>query len=72
MGSELLSLCSKTYCCYDVNSNKFKIGSKGLNKRVQEQNDDGHVDFYQRLLDIKMDIMPSNRDFRTGNFTVTT
>ena len=32
--TEVLCLCSKTYCCYDVTSNKPKFSSKGLNKRV--------------------------------------
>ena len=30
--SEVLCLCSKTHCCYDVTSNKHKFSSKGLNK----------------------------------------
>ena len=72
MGTKLLSLCSMTYCCYDVNSIKFKIGSKSLNKRVQEQNYDGHLDFYQRLLDKNVHFMSTNRDFRSGNLTVAT
>ena len=34
--SEMLSLCSKTYCCYDRKSNKYNFSSKGLNKRTLE------------------------------------
>ena len=34
--TEMVYLCSKTYCCYDVTSNKLKFSSKGLNKRVLE------------------------------------
>ena len=30
--SEMLCLCSKTYCCYNEKSNKYKVSSKGLNK----------------------------------------
>ena len=41
--TELLCLCSKTYCCYDVTPNKHKISSKGLNKRVLEQRTTGKV-----------------------------
>ena len=37
----MLCLCNKTYCCYDVTSNKPKFSSKGLNKRVLEQSGDG-------------------------------
>ena len=39
--TEMLCLCSKTYCCYDVTSNKHKFSSKGLNKRVLEQSRNG-------------------------------
>ena len=38
--TELLCLCGKTYCCYEVSSNKPKFSSKGLNKRVLEESDD--------------------------------
>ena len=30
--TQMLSLYSKAYCCYDSLSNKFKFSSKGLNK----------------------------------------
>ena len=46
---EMLCLCSKTYCCYDVTSNKPKFSSKGLNKRVLEQSGDGTLEKCQRL-----------------------
>ena len=39
--TEMLCLCSKTYCCYDVTSNKPKFSSKGLNKPVLAQSGDG-------------------------------
>ena len=35
--TEMLCLCSKTYCCYDSNCNKLKFSSEGLNKRVLEE-----------------------------------
>ena len=41
--TEMLILCGKTYCCYDVTSNKLKLSSKCLNKRVLEQSGDGHL-----------------------------
>ena len=31
--TEMLCLCSQTYCCYDVTSKNPKFSSKGLNKR---------------------------------------
>ena len=48
--TEMLCLCSKTYCCYDVTSNKPKFSSKGLNKRVLEQSGDGPLEHYRRVL----------------------
>ena len=45
--TEMLYLCSKTYCCYDVTSNKLKFSSKGLNKRVLEQSGDGPLEKYR-------------------------
>ena len=39
--TEMLCLCSKTYCCYESNSNKYKFRSKGLNKRTLEDCGDG-------------------------------
>ena len=49
--TEMLCLCSKTYCCYDNKSDKFKFSSKGLNKRVLEDSGDGPMSKYRRLLD---------------------
>ena len=34
--TEMLCLCSKTYCCFDVSSTKLKFSSKGLEKGVLE------------------------------------
>ena len=31
--TEMLFLCTKTYCCYGVTSNEPKFSCKGLNKR---------------------------------------
>ena len=38
--AEMLCLCSKTYCCYDVTSNKLIFSTEGLNKSVLEQGGD--------------------------------
>ena len=45
--TEVLCLCSKTYCCYDVTSNKPKFSSKDLNKRILEQSGDGPLGRYR-------------------------
>ena len=47
--TEMLCLCSKTYCWYDVTSIKLKFSSKGLNKRVLEQSGDGPLEKYRSL-----------------------
>ena len=39
--TQILCLCSKTYCCYDRKSNKYKFSSKGMNKRTLEDCGDG-------------------------------
>ena len=48
--AELLCLCSETYCCYDVASNKFKVSIICLNKRKLEQNGEGLLEVYNRFL----------------------
>ena len=51
--TEILCLCSKIYCCYDVTSNKLKSSSKGLNKRVLEQRGDGRLEKKSETLERK-------------------
>ena len=70
--TEMLCLCSKTYCCYDVTSNKPKFSSKSLNKRVLEQNGDGPLEQYRRDLNEKVNVTSNNRGFRTNNHSVAT
>ena len=36
--TEMICLCSKTYCCYDAQSDTYKFSSIGLNKRTLEEN----------------------------------
>ena len=68
--TEMLCLCSKTYCCYDVTSNKHKFSSKGLNKRVLEQSEDGPLEKYRRVLNEKANVTSNNRGFRTNSHSV--
>ena len=70
--TEMLCLCSKTYCCYDVTSKNLKFSSKGLNKRVLEQNADGPLEKYRRVLNEKVSVTSNNRGFRTSNHSVAT
>ena len=63
--SEIMCLCSKTYCCYDRNSNKYKFSSKGLNKRTLEDSGDGPMSKYRKVLEEAVNVISSNRGFRT-------
>ena len=62
--TEMLCLCSKIYCCYDVTSNKLKFSSKCLNKRVLKQSDDGPLEKYCRVLNEKVKVTSNTRGFR--------
>ena len=68
----MLCLCSKTYCCYDVTSNKPEFSSKSLNKVVLEQNGDGLLEKHRRVLNEKVNVTSNNRGFRTNNHSVAT
>ena len=70
--TEMLCLCSKTYCCYDVTSNKPKVSSKGLNKSVLEQSGGGPLEKYRRVMNEKINVTSNNRGFRTNNHSVAT
>ena len=70
--TEMLCLCSKTYCCYGVISIKLKFSSKGLNKRILEQSGDGPLEKYRRVSNEKVNVTSNNRRFRTNNHSVAT
>ena len=70
--TQMLCLCSKTYCCFDVACSKFKSSNKGLNKRVLEQSGDGPLEKYRRVLNEKVNVTSNNRGFRTNNHSVAT
>ena len=68
--TELLCLCSKTYCCLDSNSNKYNFSSKSLNKRRLE---DCGVALWQSIEKFWMNSLTStNRGFRTVHYSVAT
>ena len=70
--TEMLCLCSETYCCYDSNSNKYKFSSKGLNKRTLEDCGDGPMPKYRKVLDEFINVTSTNRGFRTVHHSVGT
>ena len=65
--TEMLCLCSKTYCCCDVTSIEPNFSNKGLNKRVLEQSRDGLLEKYGRILNEKVNVTANKRHFRTNN-----
>ena len=68
----MLRLCSKTYCCYDRNSNKYKFSSKGFNKRTLEDCGDGAMSKYCKKLEEAVNVTSTNRRFRTMKRSVAT
>ena len=70
--TKVLCLCRNTYCCYDRKSNKYKVSSKGLNKRTLEDCGDGPMSKYGKVLEEAVNVTSTNRGFRTmkhGNAT---
>ena len=70
--TEMLCLCSKTYCCYYATSNKFKFSSRDLNKRVLDQSGDGPLEKYRIVLNEKINVISNYRGFRKNNHSVAT
>ena len=70
--TEMLCLCSKTFCCFDSNSNKYKFSSKGLSKRTLEDCGDGPMPKYRKVLDEFINVTSTNRGFRTFHHSVAT
>ena len=68
--TEMLCLCSKTYCCYDFNSNKYKFSSKVLNNRTLEDCGDRPMAKYRKVLDEFINVTSTNRGFRTVHHRV--
>ena len=70
--TEMLSVCSKTYCCYDSNFKKLKFSSKGLNERTLEDSGDGPMANYRKVLDKFFTVTSTNRVFRTVSYSAAT
>ena len=70
--AEMLCLCNKTYCCYDRKSNKYKFGSRGLNKRTLEDCGDGPMSKCRKVLAEAVNVTSTNREFRTIQHSVAT
>ena len=70
--AEVRCLCSKTYCCHDRKSNKYKFSSKGLNKRTPEDCGDGPMSKYRKVLQEPVNVISNKRGFRTIQHSVAT
>ena len=58
--AEMLCLCSKSYCCYDKQTNKYKFSSKGLNKRTLEDCGDGPMSNCCKMLEESVKVTSTN------------
>ena len=70
--TEMLCFCSKTYCCYDSNSNKYRFSTKSLNKRTLEDCGDSPMAKYRKVLDEFINVTSTNRRFRNVHHSVAT
>ena len=71
--AEMFCLCSKTYYCYDEQTNKQKFSSRGLNKRTLEDcGDGGPMPEYRKALEEAVNVTSTNRSFRTIQHSVAT
>ena len=71
--AKMLCLCSKTYFCYDKQTNKHKFSSKGLNKRTLEEcGDGGPMSKYRKVLEEAVNVTSTNRGFQTIQHSVAT
>ena len=61
--TEMVALCSKTYCCFDEEVQNVKLSCKGLNKCSLI--DDNPLQKYKSVLFVKENIVTINRGFRT-------
>ena len=68
----MLCLCSRTYICYDVTSNKFKFSKKSPRKHVLEQSGNQPQEKYRRALNETVNVISNKRGFRTNNHSVAT
>ena len=69
----MLCLCSKTYCCYDKQTNKYKFSSKGFNKKTLEDcGDGGPMSKYCKVLQESVDVTSTNRGFRMIQHSIAT
>ena len=62
--TEMISLCSKTYCCSGSQSKRFEFSSKLLNKRTLEDCGDGPMSMFRKVLDDAVNTTSTKIGFR--------
>ena len=71
--AEMLCVCSKTYCCYDKQTNKHKFSSKGLDKITLEWcGHSGLMPKYPKVLEEAVNVTSTNRGIGTIQHGVAT
>ena len=70
--TEMLCLCSKTYCCYNIKSQKYKFSSKGLNKGALEDPGGGLMAKYRQVLDEAVNLKSTNGGYKMIIYAVAT
>ena len=70
--SELLCLCSKSDCCCDRRSKKYKFRNKELVERTLEDCSDGPKAKYCRVLEEVVNVFSTRKGFRAIQHDVTT
>ena len=68
--TEMLCLCSKTYCCYDVTSDNFKFHSKVSTNAHWNRAATYHWKKYRRILNEKINVTSNNRELPTNNHSL--
>ena len=66
--TEMVALCSKTYCCMNADTSEVKFSSKGLNKNFIDE----PLPKYRRVLENHENLTSTNRGFRFLNGSVRT
>ncbi len=66
--TEMIALCSKTYCSYDQEKDVVKFSSKGLNK----SNVNEPLEKYRKVMQEIVNVTSTNRGFRKMNNSVMT
>ena len=70
--TEMLCLCSETFCCYDGKSQKYKFSSQGMKKRALEDSGHDPMAKYRQVLDEAVNLKSTIRAFKTIYHAVAT